>query len=190
MNTKVFNVIAFAVGAAIGSVVTWQILEKKIDAKYAEYAQSEIESMREHYARHADKIEPKNVEANEFEDFPEIEEDLGEDTYVEITNRYKSSEEQEIVKKGGATSMEEIPYIISPDEYGDMDDYETMSLNYYSDGVLADDWDNVVDDPEDAIGGDAINRFEEYNEETVFVRDDTRKFDYEVVRIDKPFKGE
>ena len=50
--------------------------------------------------------------------------------------------------------MVEKPYVISPEEFGDFDEYTKLSLTYYSDGVLADENDEIVDDIDETVGAD------------------------------------
>jgi hypothetical protein len=73
------------------------------------------------------------------------------------------------------------PYVITPEEFGDLDDYETISLTYYADLILADDNDVIVDDIEDVVGFDSLNSFGEYEDDSVFVRNDRLKCDYEIL---------
>ena len=62
-----------------------------------------------------------------------------------------------------------------------MDDYETFSLSYYSDGVVADDNDDLVDDVDEVIGLESLKHFGEYEDDSVFVRNDRLKCDYEIL---------
>ena len=79
------------------------------------------------------------------------------------------------------------PYVISPDDFDDNDDYEVVSLVYYSDGVLADEDDNVIEDVEGMVGEDSLNHFGEYEDDSVFVRNDERKTDYEILLDSRNF---
>lgn len=74
--------------------------------------------------------------------------------------------------------------MISPNELDEYDDYETISLTLYADGTLTDDNDEVLseDEIEEIIGKDSLNHFGEYEEDSVFVRNDARKCDYEILK--------
>ena len=72
------------------------------------------------------------------------------------------------------------PYVISPKEF-DEEGYETISLTYYADGVLADEQNFPIEDIEDTVGNDALNSFGEYEDDSVFVRDDDKGIDYEIL---------
>ena len=79
------------------------------------------------------------------------------------------------------------PYVISPDELGEKD-YSIISLNYYADGVLADDFDVVIDDVENTVGEDALTHFGEYEDDSVFVRNDELELDYEILKDMRRFE--
>lgn len=76
------------------------------------------------------------------------------------------------------------PYVISPDDFGEYDDYETISLNLYADGILADDNDEIIstDEMDEIIGREAFDHFGEYEEDSVFIRNDAHKCDYEILK--------
>ena len=80
--------------------------------------------------------------------------------------------------------MAEKPYIIGPDDFGEEYDYETTTLTYYADGVLEDDYYVVIDKEEvdDMVGLDSFNHFGEYEKDTVFVRNERLKTDFEIQR--------
>ena len=90
-----------------------------------------------------------------------------------------ASENQE---EGGGEPVPCAPYVISPDDFGDVDGYETANLTYYSDGVVEDDYWNVVENVDDIIGNDFMNHFDEYAEATVFIRNESLKTDYEITK--------
>ena len=76
---------------------------------------------------------------------------------------------------------EPAPYIIPPEEFGENEDYDTISLTLYSDGVLADDADKPITDIDEVIGNESLEHFGEYEDDSIFVRNDKLKCDYEVL---------
>ena len=78
--------------------------------------------------------------------------------------------------------LKDRPYVISPDDFGEEDDYEIESLNYYADGVLTDDWDNIIGNVDDIVGEESLEHFGEYETDTVFVRNDRLRTYFEVMR--------
>ena len=71
--------------------------------------------------------------------------------------------------------------VVSPDEFGEIDEYEKISLTYYIDGSLADDNDELIEDVDGTIGFESLNHFGEYEDDSVFVRNDRLKCDYEIL---------
>lgn len=78
-------------------------------------------------------------------------------------------------------SEDSAPHIITPEEFGENEEYDTISLTLYSDGVLADDADKPIDDVDEVIGKESLEHFGEYEDDSIFVRNDKLKCDYEVL---------
>ena len=68
-----------------------------------------------------------------------------------------------------------------PDEFGEIEGYTQISLTYFDDGILSDENGVIIDEPEDIVG-DALNHFGEYEKDSVFVRSDPKRCDYEILR--------
>lgn len=172
--SKFSNVIIFAVGAAVGSAVTWKLLK----TKYEQIAQEEIDSVKEAFSKRftpEDSNGPQESGESQMT-LNEYSEKLKELKYV---NDLAMAEKE---KKGAIIDMNKNePYVISPEEFGELDDYDAISLNYYADGVLTDDWDNVIEDVDDMVGLDSLNHFGEYEDDSVFVRNERDKADYEIL---------
>lgn len=182
MNHTLRNFFIFAVGAAIGSAATWYLLK----TKYEQIANEEIESVKEAFRCRDTEPEPTNPEEK---DEPETKPDPEKvASYAKMLNTLHYTNEPEVTEnddKKGAEEMTEKksgPYVITPDDFGSIEEYDAISLNYYADGVLADDWDEVIEDVDDVVGEDSLNRFGEYEEDSVFVRNDDRCADYEILR--------
>lgn len=185
MKKYILNeIVIFAVGAAIGATIAWKVLEDK----YKKIANEEIESVRSMYKRKEELEAGKEIikDLRDGLDNPdeELSDEVKEHTESSLAtlgdiikhNRYghhndKKEEEKEYMAK---------PYVISPDDFGDLD-YETVSLNYYADGVLTDDDDNIIEDIESMVGKDSLNHFGEYEDDSVFVRNDEQQIDYEIL---------
>lgn len=176
---KTINFMMFVIGVAVGSVVTWRYVEKK----YEQIAQDEIDSVKEVFSKREAEF-TENTEArikanNAKEKLSVIEyaarlREQGYTNYSDLVD-----EKPEEVKEDPMTVDK--PYVIAPEEFGDLDDYETISLTYYADQILADDNDVIVDDVEDVVGFDSLNSFGEYEYDSVFVRNDRLKCDYEIL---------
>ncbi len=159
---KISNMFIFAMGAMFGSTITWYFLKKK----YKQMAQEEIDSVKESYRERDDT---KTVESQK----KEIKDYLNR---IYGTNGYAAEDSEE----KGEQSMNG-PYIISPNEFGTIDEYEIVSLTYYSDQILVDDNGDIIDDIDELIGEDSLTHFGEYEDDSIFVRNDERKCDYEIL---------
>ena len=175
MNTTLSKLFIFTAGAAIGSAVTYKLVKDK----YARLAQEEIEAVREVYLKRNDEAiadsEPV-VEKPVVESVPAYTEQERID-YANLANVYTNNNEK------GVPAPVKRPYVISPDEF-DENGYETVSLTMYNDGVVEDDFYNVLSDDEieERIGRDSLNHFGEYEDDSVFVRNEVEEVDYEILR--------
>lgn len=184
MKTTLSNIIIFAAGAAIGSVVTWKLVK----TKYEQIANDEIQEVREFYARKVDELthtQPEELAEAETEEKttfhtqpkPELKE------YANQINNlgYSDVTEEEVNNMGK-------PYVIMPEEYGELDEYETVSLVYYADGYLTDEQDIVIEDVDDVVGIDSLTHFGEYEDDSVFVRNDSVMTDYEILLDERNYE--
>lgn len=165
---KLNNIVIFAAGAFIGSVATW----KFVKTKYERIAREEIESVKAVFAKKKEKpiVEISDIDIvvkEHKEDKEEYFQKLDECTYT----NYATAKEVSDLNK---------PYVIAPEEFGECE-YETVSLTYYADGVLTDDQDIIVEDVDFVIGRESLNHFGEYEDDSVFVRNDELKADYEIL---------
>jgi hypothetical protein len=185
MNNKIANIFMLFLGATAGSLVTW----KYAKTKYERIAQEEIDSVKEVFRRQANGIEQHTEDKCEEETEDEVEEEPGDEElreYHDIANRYSNVNYSNVKneQKGGGATMIEKPYVIGPDEFGELDGYETSSLTYYADGVLEDDYYVVIeaDAVDDMVGLESLEHFGEHEEDTVFVRNEKLKTDFEIQR--------
>lgn len=179
---KTINFMMFVLGVAVGSVVTWRYVEKK----YEQIAQDEIDSVKEVFSkREAEFTEntEARIKADNAKEKPRVIEYAARLSEHGYTNYSDLVDEKPEEVKEEPMSVDK-PYVIAPEEFGDLDDYETISLTYYADQILADDNDVIVDDVEDVVGFDSLNSFGEYEDDSVFVRNDRLKCDYEIL-LDK-----
>ena len=159
----------FTAGAAIGSVVTWKLVK----TKYEQIAQEEIESVKETFARRMgrDKKEEESVEKTTKFEIPKSPERV---KYEDIIDEQSYDYPREDDDEG--------PYIISPEEFGEVFGYDTISLYYYADdNVLADDMDDIIEDVGGTVGSDFANHFGDYEDDSVHVRNSKREIDYEIL---------
>lgn len=182
MNCKFTNVLMFAAGAVVGSAVTWKVLK----TKYDQIVQDEIDSVKETFmsvftakdevteeSEEEEEERPSQVNWEELEDLDEEETELEE--YANLTNLYSS-------EKGGAEKVAKKPYVISPYDFGEIDEYRKIDLTYYADGVLEDEDGEIVTDVDELIGAGSLNTFGDYEDDAVFVRNERLMTDFEILR--------
>ena len=169
MSYTLNKVLIFAAGAAIGSAVTW----KYVQNKYQRYMREEINKIKEYYAGEKCKgeaVEEPCENKNGIDTYKHIIADNGYTNY----NSVSREEKEEVINV-------EKPYVIAPDEFGELDGYNEIELHYYTDGILADDDDNIIEDVEAIVGKDSLLHFGEYEDDSVFVRNDTLECDYAIL---------
>lgn len=176
----------FAIGAAIGSAATWYISKKR----YEQAIQEEIDSVKQafNYKKTVDemadgfrkgfkegiekfeeKMKNENNEIKEKIDVVEYAKRLNQESYTDYSS--KSEEKDE----------DFAPVVIPPEEFGEYFDYDKISLTYYADHVLVDENDELIEDVEGCVGFDSLNHFGEYEDDSVFVRNDRLKTYYEIL---------
>ena len=198
MNQKIVNVLIFAVGAAIGSAATWKFVKDK----YEKIAQEEIESVKKVFS---DRFNSSNEETSSEESDEEMSEedpvsDCRKICWEELEDLDPSELEEEeyqadlieyedianTYKEGGAdnmlTSEPREPYVIEPIEFGELDDYKTFELTYYEDGILEDEDYDIVKNPEEILGPYALGSFGEYEDDSVFVRNERLRADFQILK--------
>lgn len=182
----------FVAGAAIGSLVTWKVVK----TKYEQIAQEEIESVREAFGRNIDEDDTEESTEDESGikgvdlDSPSVAEEirgivkkLGYVTELpEEENPTETTEEKEENKEEEEEEdMDSKPYVISPDEFGDCE-YITVSLSYYLDGIVTNEQGKIVTNTDELIGEDFADHFGEYEDDSVFVRNDRLGMDFEILK--------
>ena len=177
------GLLIFAAGLAVGAVAGAVIVKNKVLAD----AKAEVEEVRKYYRESRgvveeveEKEEVKEVEKKEYElkdiqvkDEPKT----GLTNYNQITKMYMSKDEFQ-------SPMYDDPFVIDPSEFGENPEYDTETLTYFADGVLVDDVDDVIDEPDIVVGLENLKIFEEFGATTVYVRNDIYKTDYEIIRDD------
>ena len=197
---------AFVAGLTIGAAGAWYYLKDK----YTKLAEEEIASVKAAYAKREKPTteekaghfpqkrtdRPQNCTDRPLANIKNSEQTL---EAVSLVNAAKNMDKgsiteytqrlQEAGYKDYSRTIDEkpsgtpgeVPYVISPDEFGELEDYTKISLTYFADGVLADECGEIVDDVEEIIG-DGLDHFGEYEDDSVFVRSDAKRCDYEILK--------
>lgn len=175
MSNAVKYAFVFTVGAAIGSAVAWKLSK----TKYERIAQEEIDSVKEVFANRYESATVNTVVEEEEECTGSVSE------YEEQLRKY--SAERYSNASNVNTKAADTPYVIPPELFGEMDDYDRITLNYYSDFVLTDELNELVEDVDATIGSESLDSFGEYEEDCVYVRNDRLKCDYEILWREKKY---
>lgn len=177
-------IFAFSIGAALGSLITW----KAVKTKYERMAQEQIASMREVIAK-----KQKNNDTNE---------ETPKDIHVEIEETVKTheatmTEYAELINGCGYTNVsrkeaneiieEHSIYVIPPEQYGEEEGFSCAELTFWSDGVLTDDLDEPIDDIAGTIRYESLKHFGEYEDDSVFVRNEIKRTDYQILLDERTY---
>ena len=175
MNSKVAFIIGSVVGVGIGVAGTYSYFKDK----YEKLAEEDFNSRRVFDEDKKDEpVEPvvektadsRTVDKPSIAAYSAI---LQKEGYVNYSDMQDKKQKQEIAV--------DRPYVIQPSDFGEFDDYEKISLTYTADGVLLDDMNEIVDDIEETVGEDSLEHFGEYEDDSVYVRNDAKKCDYEIL---------
>lgn len=163
---KLGEVLIFAAGAAIGSLITWKIVK----TKYERIAEEEIESVKNVFSRkEKENMKKPSAKIADKPSLQEMADQLKKLKYVAEENESKI-------------------HVIDADDFGNGEyDYDLISLDYYSDDVLADEFGTEIMNPKDVIGTEALALFGDPDVNTVYVRNDKLKSEYEIVFYDEKF---
>jgi len=167
------NGLYFVIGLVVGLVVGYEIAKTKSDKDKDE----EVNALEEYYKE-------------KMENVSDVEEEIKNTISKagEIAKQYKydatpSMPETNIPEVKPSKKSDDGPYQIAPELFGEFDDYEQISLKYYENGVLVDD-EEILDDIEidDTVGLDYAEHFGEYEMDALYIRNDEKRCDYEILK--------
>lgn len=176
MNSTLNKVLWFTVGAAVGAAVTYNFFK----TKYERIAQEEIDSVKRAFSTPQQSEPVADDTENAGTDEPTVEDTTAYNRIISTQGYSVPDGPVEPIRK--EVNGVRRPYVISPADFDTEDDYEAVSLNYFEDGVLADDMGNVVEDIDAMVGRDSLDHFGDYEDDSVHVRNDALKCDFEILR--------
>jgi hypothetical protein len=181
MNNKITGLLIFTAGAAVGVLVS----KKYFEAKYAQIAQEEIDSIKEFYDKKTCEDECDTdisvVKEEEVEEYKTSIQELG---YGEVSDEITSNP---IPSPSIETEPTNEPYVIPPEEYGELEDYTLIGFTYYADCVLTDENNEIVEDVDACVGWESLKHFGDYEPDSVHVRNDRLRCDYEILRVEQTY---
>lgn len=177
--------LSFVIGLAIGVVSSALYFRGKTQEEVDEVRSFYLSKVGENEA--TENTEAETVEEKVFREFnatkPEIRDyinTLRERKYVDYS---KTAEPDDSSAKVPDVIAD--PYVISIDDFGQEEGYDTITLTAYSDGTIANYADDELEDPESTIGEDILSKFGD--EDVVYIRNDRLKADFEVVRDNRTY---
>ena len=191
MNGK--TVFSFVVGAVSGAALAWccaknhfqTISDEEIAEVKAEYKRTHIEHVEWSKEEIAKSLFAREYSVEKIADILNIEETdkiykmLGIEKSVDNdpVERIDRPQYHKVEKKPDG------PRVVSPEEFGN----ETLAVTwtYYSDGVVTDEMDNIVEDVDDAFGKGFIPEFDETG--VIYISNPTRHCDYELIYEEEPY---
>lgn len=171
MNNKILYLVSFVAGAAVGALATFKIA----DMKYSKLAQEEIDSVKVAFKQNECKCDQNKEECVDQTTHEEMKSNNTEEVktnYNNISSKYATS--------GIIKTADNFIFVISPDEFGEKDDYRVQGLTYFADGVLSDEKGNIIDIDE-TVSRSALEQFGEYDDDAVMVRNTNLDTDFEIL---------
>lgn len=178
---------SFIFGILFGGAIMYHFVEKK----YKRIADEEIQSVKDTFQKNMQdfrdetikksndkKLNPKNDwDYGPVETDPDYECAVNNLGYVSYSDSEKEGRKMTVPK----------PYVISPEKFGEEDDYDEVTLTYYADKVLTDEDDDVIEDIDELIGKESLNKFGVYEDDAIYVRNEARRCDYEICLDEREF---
>jgi hypothetical protein len=182
------KIVLFSAGAAIGSAVTWKLVK----TKYERIAQDEIDSVKEYYAERKEQQSQDNESEGEDEPYTPAEEDveaynniIKKCDYNTVSNESKPEIQNEKECEEDMGKKTDKPYVISPEIFAESDN-EIISMTYYANGVLVDEFGGEIDKElwAEYVTETFMDHFGdyEYDPDVVYVRNNKFGIDYEILK--------
>lgn len=193
MNNLTKIILAAVAGAMAGAGITTFIFKRKENKRIIQAQMDADFDMPE-----PDEYEDNNPEAfgNEIGVSRTDEKPPISMVYHQLASKYRgetnddAAEEDKTetdaeMKEGEDMSNISVPYLISGTEFEDNEmDYEQKSYMLFADGILVDEFGDMVDDDDidDIVGKDNLHHFGDDPEDpdTIYVRNDKYHIDYEI----------
>lgn len=167
MKSILSSVAIFAAGAVTGGFIVWNYLKPKFEEAIEKAINEKIAPT---------EVDPSNKEtASEAATARQM--DLGE--------------YQDIIKNAGyaqETPTNKRPYVITPEQLGDMD-HDEVEFTLYGDGTLTDENNEPIDDDdlEEWVGRKNLERMGEHEKDMLYIRNENQGTDYIICRDLDPY---
>lgn len=157
-----YGLFGIAVGVALGALRDYKKNHEEVktgaDVETEEDIDEDIDGMEEYE-------EPSKEESDNHKEYT---------NYSDLTKPYRTTEKKE-------QTVRNKPVVIPPDEYGEEEYYTQIEFVYCADGVVLNEDQEIVENPEKYIG-DGLKHFGEYEDDSVYVRNDKLKSYFAVLK--------
>lgn len=164
----------FMLGMAVGSVITFLGVRKY----YKELADEEIQSVKDTLKKKVDAEAEKEDKDKLANDYKVLSVDLGYAPSDEKLSDAEEDEDEEYTTK-------DRPYVISREEFGQRPEYDKVYLDFYSDSILTNEYDEILENVDEVLGNDWQNHIGDEEEGFVCVRNDQKETDYEICQTNQ-----
>ena len=164
LRTVIVGAVSFVAGFGLAAVLT--------KSKYEEIMNEEIQAMREYVKKKTDDDSNSDKKAQ----VKKHEEDMKE-FEKKITNYSGKKDEVEIVDGRKPYRIPEEDFVV------DDEDFEKVTLEYYTETECLYENGELVPNDEEIVGKDNLNLLHGYSDDTIYVRNEKLGIDYEVIKI-------
>lgn len=199
MNKGAIGAICFVVGLAAGGAGGYFYAKEK----YFSTIEEDREEMRKAYEEGHEKAE-KEKEAHIEEQKEEAKKAAEKPNIGDLAKDYKgyfAKENEESVKEEpkpekevhSDPEVEKSVRIIPPNQFGEIEDYEQYTLKYTSNDYILDEDGDPIDDTLSMLGyaeNEIYDHFGEYEEDSVFIRNDYNESYYEILMTEEEYVEE
>lgn len=197
MKSWIKSSLIFVGGFASGVATAYFLATRFLDIEFIEEESEEIDAKNddEQKTEEEPKVENsdpfketyKSVEDNgNYVDYSKLLAKANFDTSPESDDIYDNVIPDDVDIFGDPVDIK----IISSTEYGTDPYYDEIDLRYYvNQQLLTDDWDVPIENIEDTIGKEAMEKLHEGNSDVVYVRNHRLKADYEIACYDEDYPG-
>lgn len=159
-------------------------VKKSLEAHYNSVNDNEpkydIDNTKKEDIKKEPKKDEKKVKRSKIKNIAPVEETPINDKYKDYSSQYRSKN----IEKEAGDDIE--PYVITPEEFN-QSDYDSKTLFYYKDKVLTDDDYNIISNYESLIGIGTLSQIGIYETDSVYVRNDKLKIDYEILSDEREY---
>ena len=181
MNLK--NIIVFVAGAGIGGAVTYFAMKKYTEARITEEIVEFKESYKDSVLKQAFKAADPSEQASEkneedTSEYDEIIRKLNYNEYSKKDSQNEDAEPDEIDRN--------LPYIISDEEYLEMEEYDKVTLFFFDeDYIFINDDDEIIGNAEDLLGKENLVGISD----ALYIRNEKFGIDYEVILQNESYES-